>query len=1004
MKTPRANRRRRTPRRRQRGGATDREMGFHLGSDVLHDFGALYKFKNVQYHSDPVQPITQDEPIVVAYFSDKGEDIGNRKDASITFTVPKNTSVFGSWTPPNLTGVENGAVGIVYDAGDKITKQLGARNVITFGSVLDPSKKPVLGPDDPIWFDVGVGTAVDIPLTMFGFDHTKIRSLEITNFIGTSTCAIFNTSAGRFDAISGPTPPANPAVCTPKPINESRASKVGYFVSIKEAKNNVATLLVKDNPEDDQRAMFYLAGKTLGDTMLVASCMPKFTSVPNLFHLTNARRQIGEGGAVEGGVWKKLSGGEIQGDSPSTLILKTQDRLNHTRALIMKVPSILQSKFEYTFVPGIVDTNTQIEVYKKGYTRLKTGLANRYDELIESLNVRLRGMVDADAGKVITGGIIYTFKDEFKKALARNLIDKIVGALESIRDGVIAAYDADKEATVDDKEATVDDKKKAETLKSNYEKVYKKYNKLAPATTSIFDDDDSLERHIVVSLGGGVIPKKLMIDFMTDFQGIARAQAGGPTEWVIKGDASKLLEQTGESMRAAATAAAAATADGEDEAMGRGEGAATVGSNAAAAAAPPVAASVAAPVAATVGSNAAAAAATVGEDEAMEHGEGAAAAPPVAASVAAAPVVKAADDMEDVQPVPPEFDMTKHFKNLETMFLRAIGIPEAIAGIVSKYKSVKQRYQEWVSGPNRANDSVSYDINEVYVGAFLDNPPAKGGKRGYVAVCPRRENAGTLLNDFIKYASQRGGVDGRLFERTARTIDKSLWSELLGDYEYATKETCSPGNGSPNRTSILFNAFVCHINATNSMLDNPGFETAYADQAIAVDTDYNTENNETDRKVAEIRKQRRGEVVTPPGTPPGTPPVAPALASEQRLAGKQRPREEDLKDQGRPKKPALEEGAAAAARRAAAATAAAAEARHKAAEKAMEAQRKAAQAAAEARHKPVAAEGDGDAPMSEGDGSAPRSEDEAAPATQGGTRRKKRAGTYRKKRKDKGTL
>ena len=947
MKTPRANRRRRTPRRRQRGGATDREMGFHLGSDVLHDFGALYKFKNVQYHSDPVQPITQDEPIVVAYFSNKGEDIGNRKDASITFTVPKNTSVFGSWTPPNLTGVENGAVGIVYDAGDKITKQLGARNVITFGSVLDPSKKPVLGPDDPIWFDVGVGTSVDIPLTMFGFDHTKIRSLEITNFIGTSTCAIFNTSAGRFDAISGPTPPADPEVCTPKPINESRASKVGYFVSIKEAKNNVATLLVKDNPEDDQRAMFYLAGKTLGDTMLVASCMPKFTSVPNLFHLTNA----GGGAGGGGGTWKTLLGGAVIKDkdtTPSTLILKTQDRLNHTRALIMKVPSILQSKFDYTFVPGIVDTNTQIEVYKKGYTRLKTGLVNRYDELIKSLNVRLRGMVDADAGKVITGGIIYTFKDEFKKALARNLIDKIVGALESIRDGVIAAYDADKEATVDDKEATVDDKKKAETLKSNYEKVYKKYNKLAPATTSIFDDEGSLERHIVVSLGGGVIPKKLMIDFMTDFQGIARAQAGGPTEWVIKGDASKLLEQTGESMRAAAAEAA----DGEDEAMGRGEGAATVGSNAAAAAPPPVAAS----VAAAVGSNAAAAAPVV---------EAAAAAPPVAA--------EAADDMEDVQPVPPEFDMTKHFKNLETMFLRAIGIPEAIAGIVSKYKSVKQRYQEWVSGPNRANDSVSYDINEVYVGAFLDNPPAKGGKRGYVAVCPRRENAGTLLNDFIKYASQRGGVDGRLFERTARTIDKSLWSELLGDYEYATKETCSPGNGSPNRTSILFNAFVCHINATNSMLDNPGFDTAYADQAIAVDTDYNTENNETDRKVAEIRKQRRGEVVTPPGTPPGTPPA--------RLAGTTRSWEEAADydadgpaTQGEPKRPAT------AARMAA------------------------VKAAAEARHKPVAAEGDGDAPMSEGDGSAPRSEDEAAPATQGGTRRKKRAGTYRKKRKDKGTL
>jgi hypothetical protein len=783
MKTPRANRRRRTPRRRQRGGATDEEMGFHLGSDVLHDFGALYKNFPVVYYHTPTKSqslgITPKEDDVVLLF-DGNEDIKNRKLMNIKFTVPKNTSVFGSWTPPNLTGVENGSVGIVYDAGDKITKQLGARNVITFGSVLDPSKKPVLVPDDPIWFDVGAGTSVNIPLTMFGFDHTKITFLEIANFTGSSTCAFFHTPPDkRIDAIRVSNVAAGQPGCTSKPINESRASKVGYFVSIKEAKDNVAKLLVNDNPVNNQQAMFYLAGKTLGDTMLVASCMDKFGLVPNLFHLTNVRRQIGEAGAVEGGVWKTLSGGAIGGLGPSTLILKTQDRLNHTRALIMNVPSILQSKFEYTFVPGSIKDAQKVELYTLGYARLRTGLANRYDELIKSLDGRLRGMVDA--GKVITGGIAYTFKDEFKKGLANNLIDKIVRALESIRDGVIAAYDRDEKGPPAGEEVT------SKTIKPFYENIYKKYNKLAPATTSIFDDEGSLERHIVVSLGGGVIPKKLMIDFMTDFQGITKAPAGGPIEWVIKGDASKLLEQTGESMMVAA---------------------------------------------APVGSNA-------------------------ASHQTDAPMMGGA-----------EFDMTAHFQNLETMFLKAISTSEEDRNTVANYKSAKRDYEVWIDkDPDATDDSVSYDINEVYVGGFSVIPPPSGGdgeEPAYPLSYPLRDNAGTLLNDFIKYASRYSRVRAHMFVGGAKTIDNMLWSELLADYKHVTKKECIETKDAQNHMTVLFNAFVCHINATNSMLDNPGFDMNYADLAIAVDDkDYTAEMALTTMIADQIRKRLRAAAKTP---------------------------------------------------------------------------------------------------------------------------------------------
>ena len=201
MKTPRASRRGRTLRRKKlRGGAISQaDMGYHLGSDVLHDFTAGVYEPNMYYHISGGPPITADEPKVVDHFKGKPE-IAKRLQVSTVFNVPKNTAVFSSWTAPNLHQVGNDKVGIVYDAGDKITQQLGANNVITFGSVLDPSKKPVQPGDNPIWFDPSVNQ-ITIPLNMFGFDPAKIRSLKIQNFTGNATCAIFDTPTGMFDAI-----------------------------------------------------------------------------------------------------------------------------------------------------------------------------------------------------------------------------------------------------------------------------------------------------------------------------------------------------------------------------------------------------------------------------------------------------------------------------------------------------------------------------------------------------------------------------------------------------------------------------------------------------------------------------------------------------------------------------------------------------------------------------------------------------------------------------------
>jgi hypothetical protein len=359
------------------------DMGYHLEGDVKHDFGS--QGVALKYFIQTPHGRKTDERDVVNYFftnTDPGGPITyiTNRDARLksikSFTIPKKTKTFEKWDPPVLFPGGNSQIGVVQDAGKFITQELGAQHVLTFGSILDPAGKPIEPQDDPIWFDPGPETEVEIKLEEFGFDPTVISSLILRRLTAGTVQALFKLPNGTIlDAIK-----ANVAVepYGDKPINQTNIEKSGFFTSIEKAEQ----LLPGD------KTLYYI-GKTLGDTTLVASCMPSFQGgIPNPFY------------GVEKPGWQdwgppptrreypsmRLSDGT---KPPTAMMLKTGDRLNHCRAFIKTVPSILEQPAgkgravrQYEFIPGDVTLEATRKAILEGYVVAIGNIQKRYDELI----------------------------------------------------------------------------------------------------------------------------------------------------------------------------------------------------------------------------------------------------------------------------------------------------------------------------------------------------------------------------------------------------------------------------------------------------------------------------------------------------------------------------------------------------------------------------------------------------------------------------------------------
>jgi len=103
-----------------------------------------------------------------------------RMKAVVEFKIPRSTDEFKPI--PTLDIIENGRIGIVMDAGTNITRDLGAKNVITFGMCIDPASSPISRKRSPIYYEPDERHFY-IDLEGFGFDKEVIRGIWIADII-----------------------------------------------------------------------------------------------------------------------------------------------------------------------------------------------------------------------------------------------------------------------------------------------------------------------------------------------------------------------------------------------------------------------------------------------------------------------------------------------------------------------------------------------------------------------------------------------------------------------------------------------------------------------------------------------------------------------------------------------------------------------------------------------------------------------------------------------------
>ena len=407
-------------------------------ADIRHDFGgnvpSLYNIGG-----DVKSKFTEDE--AVEFFQEDPSAVWiNERDARIAdkiiFTIPKKSSVFNGKSPVTLYPAGNEYVGIVQDAGEFITSELGAQHVLTFGSILDPAGKPNSRSANPIWFRPKTNT-VTIPLNIFGFDPDVIESIEISNLTAGTVRASFNVPGGTIDAIG--LDPLIPGRRGAKPLNQTKIEVAGFFTSIEQASSISENLNALSTNKTIQRnikdnLVFFFIGKTLGDTMLVASAMDTFPGT----NISNPYTGLGN----SSGQWLDWISGDLVPNPPRILMLKTGDRLNHIRAFIMGVPSILEQQVskgrtvkQYEFIPGRADPESAKRSILQGYGKLISDtIPSRFDRL----KVEFFSCLD-ETGYSFEETTTFSEEDEIKltdrsgRAAAGALVRLICGILEALK-------------------------------------------------------------------------------------------------------------------------------------------------------------------------------------------------------------------------------------------------------------------------------------------------------------------------------------------------------------------------------------------------------------------------------------------------------------------------------------------------------------------------------------------------------------------------------------------
>lgn len=350
---------------------TNETWAEHLFADVRHDFGIVNELYQIGHQDLSVgNPNLLSEDNTANYLFNHmktdNEVFQRRLQTKIVFQVPVETEASKHVVTPNLSIAGNSTIGIVHDAGEFITTRIGCQNVITFGSVLDPASKPIDPVRSPIWKATPNTT---IELSQYGFspDAPGVEYIRIEGFNGVST--LVGLKFPEQEMVDGVSREVG-ALTRRKLINNTSIDQSGFFTSISEAKDTA----LQQGDDIKKRQYYYQIGKSLGDTMLVESIL-----------------QMGGGGG-----WKTIEDKPLLGPPPSMFALKTLDRLNHVRAVLKGVPSILERKptiktpiVQFEYVPADITDDEFNRIIAEGVVQLRSDIASRYDEVIAGLHALL---------------------------------------------------------------------------------------------------------------------------------------------------------------------------------------------------------------------------------------------------------------------------------------------------------------------------------------------------------------------------------------------------------------------------------------------------------------------------------------------------------------------------------------------------------------------------------------------------------------------------------------
>lgn len=503
-------------------------LGYHVYGDIKHDFGTpakpaeFYNYNGVNAVARAGATGTSEDAVVDFFMKGAGTQFVNnlaaRKAGEIVFTVPEKTANFQKWIPPLLYQGGNDKIGIIQDAGEFITQRIGAKNVITFGSILDPAGKPVAPYQDPIWYDPGADTTLVIPLEPFGFDSNIISALRITKLTAGTVNATYILKDGKeIDAVAM-NPPA-PAVKDGKGkrINKTEVEFSGFFTSIDKVSKieeqlslaGITDKNVQKKLKTDNLVYFYI-GKTLGDASLVASGLPDFhkndmvePKIPNPYY------GIGNPG------WKNwVSGASVQ--SPTILALKTGDRLNHIRAIIMDLPSIYEQQAkggklkEYVFFPGIGDPEAVKKALLDDFDKIRRSAYERYRDLwfnLETLLDESGTKIKKEYTSFAPGGAKVITKP-MGELLAAKLINQVMDTLLKVEGEKVNGICGTILNWVDKRKETAKTISNNAQLRDYYEQTLQITNSCLPQTTSISVNKIKQEPYLLSKLIVANVPQK----------------------------------------------------------------------------------------------------------------------------------------------------------------------------------------------------------------------------------------------------------------------------------------------------------------------------------------------------------------------------------------------------------------------------------------------------------------------------------------------------------------